>query len=204
MSTEHVLTIPTQRLRDVGMFQGFTTDIAAYLPLLCDPTALRFLPRDAAESDPEHKQLIPYVVLLHGDCVFVYTRSRKGGESRLHALRSLGIGGHINPGDGPLASAYFAGMRRELVEEVDLGHEPAIEAIRLIGFINDDSLPVGTVHLGVVHLLELSEPIAKPREEQLAETGFVSISEAREGRERFETWSQFLLDGILGERHGTT
>ncbi len=197
---EQVLAIPTQRLREAGLFQGFTTDVARYLPLLTDPTALRFLPRDEAETDPEHKQLIPYVVLRAGTHLFAYTRSKKGGEARLHALRSLGIGGHINPIDGARTTAYFVGMRRELIEEVDLGFEPPLEAIRLIGFINDDSLAVGRVHLGVVHLLELSAPTARPREEQLSEAGFLSIEAVRAERDRYETWSRFLLDDLLGER----
>jgi len=195
--TEQVLAVPTQRLRDAGLFQGFTSDVARYLPLLTDPAGLVFLPRDAAEADPEHKQLIPYVVLRGGDLVFAYTRTKKGGESRLHALRSLGIGGHINPVDGDLASAYFAGMARELVEEVELGFTPPAEAIRLVGFINDDSLPVGRVHLGVVHLLELAAPIARPREEQLGEAGFVPIDDVRAERERFETWSRFVVDALF-------
>lgn len=191
--TELVLAVPTERLRAAGLFQGFTAEVARYLPLLTDPSALRFLPRDEAELDPEHKQLIPYVVLRHGAQVFAYTRGQQGGEARLHALRSLGIGGHINPSDGDLSAAYLTGMRRELVEEVDLGFEPAATELRLVGFINDDALPVGRVHLGVVHVLDVPSPTARPREEQLADAGFVSIAAARGECERFETWSRFLL-----------
>jgi predicted NUDIX family phosphoesterase len=199
---EYVLVIPTERLRAAGLFQGFTSDVDRYLPLLTDPTALRFLPRDEAEADPEHKQLIPYVVLRHGGTVFAYTRGKKGGEARLHALRSLGIGGHINPVDGAMSAAYVVGMRRELIEEVDLGHEPPGEAFRLVGFINDDALPVGRVHLGVVHLLDLPGPTARPREEQLAEAGFVAIADALAERERFETWSRFLLEEFFTGESG--
>jgi predicted NUDIX family phosphoesterase len=196
-ATEFVLVVPTERLRTAGLFQGFSNDIERYLPLLTDPAALRFLPRDEAEGDPEHKQLIPYVVLRHGEQVFAYTRSKKGGEARLHALRSLGIGGHINPIDGPLSAAYVAGMLRELIEEVDLGYDPPAEAIRLVGFINDDALPVGRVHLGVVHVLEVPTATVRPREEQLSEAGFVDIRAAVAERERFETWSRFLLDALF-------
>lgn len=203
-SEEQVLAIPTQRLREAGLFHGFTTEIDRYLPLLRDPTALRFLPRAAAELDPEHKQLIPYIVLRCRDQVFTYTRGKKGGESRLHALRSLGIGGHINPIDGVLDSAYFTGMQRELIEEVDLGMIPDREAIRLVGFINDDTLAVGRVHLGVVHVLDLPAPRVQSREEQLDEAGWVSLQEAWEERVKYETWSQFLLENLPGERQLAT
>lgn len=195
-AVEQVLAIPTRRLREAGLFQGFTNDVARYQHLLVDPS-LCFLPRPEAEADPEYKQLIPYIVLRCGDQVFSYTRSKKGGESRLHALRSLGIGGHINPVDGELGTAYFSGMLRELLEEVDLGLMPAQKLLQLVGFINDDSLAVGKVHLGIVHLLEVPNTLARPREEQLGEASFISVETARTERTNYETWSQFLLDQVL-------
>ena len=58
-----------------------------------------FLDRAAAEDDPCHKQLIPYCIFRHRDRILHYTRGKSGGESRLHALGSVGIGGHVNPID---------------------------------------------------------------------------------------------------------
>ena len=69
---------------------------------------------------------------------------------------------------------------------------------RVIGLINDDATPVGQVHLGIVHLFELAEPSVRRREAVLTESGFAPLTELRRDRERFETWSQFLLaDGVL-------
>jgi predicted NUDIX family phosphoesterase len=195
---EHVLVVPTARLQQLGVFQGFCPRIETYLPALLDPAHLRFLPRSAAENDPSFKQLIPYIVLRCGTQVFHYTRGQAGGEARLRALRSLGVGGHISDADGDLTGdLYRAGMQREIGEEVDLS---CAYTERMVGLINDDATPVGRVHLGVVHVFDLAEPQARRREEALTACGFAPVAELRRHQEEFETWSQFLLgsDGLLG------
>jgi predicted NUDIX family phosphoesterase len=132
-------------------------------------------------------------VLRCGDQLFHYTRGKAGTEARLRSLRSVGVGGHISSDDGVLPpDAYRAGMRRELEEEIIL-ESPYKE--QTLGLINDDRTPVGQVHLGVVHLLDLPEPRVRRREEALAECGFSPLAELRNQRTAFETWSQFLLEG---------
>jgi predicted NUDIX family phosphoesterase len=190
--SERVLVVPTAVLHEAGLFHGFRDDVARYLPLLLDATKLRYMPRDEAETDPTFKQLIPYVVLRHAGKVFHYTRGG-GGEKRLHAKRSIGIGGHISLEDGGSSrDAYRTGMLRELAEEVALEGE---YTERCFGLINDDRTPVGQVHLGIVHVLDLSSPVVRSREEALVARGFAPVADLRKDREVFETWSQFLLDG---------
>jgi predicted NUDIX family phosphoesterase len=189
---ERVLVVPTARFHQLGVFQGFSTRVDEYLPALLDPAHLRFLERSAAETDPGFKQLIPYVVLRWRDEVFHYTRGSGGGEVRLRARRSLGIGGHICVEDGDVSGdLYRTGMLREVAEEVHLECE-YVE--RTIGLINDDATPVGQVHLGVVHLFELASPNVQRREEVLMASGFAPLADLRRRREEFETWSQFLLE----------
>ena len=149
--SEHVLAVPTAVLREAGLFPGFTDRVEHYLPIVLDPSRLCFLPRDEAEIDPSFKQLIPYLVLRHGGRVFHYRR-RGGGEKRLDAQRSIGIGGHITDADGAVTRGYRTGLLRELAEEVELagGYRE-----RCVGLINDDRTPVGQVHLGIVHVLDL-------------------------------------------------
>ena len=189
---ERVLVVPTQVFHALGLFQGFNPEIDRYLPALLDPAHLHFLRRGDAETDPSFKQLIPYVVLRWRDQLFHYTRGAAGGEARLRAKRSIGVGGHICVEDGPVETAYRAGLRREVAEEVALGC--AYEE-RPLGLINDDATPVGQVHLGIVHVFDLAEPRAERREAALAEAGFARLSDLRERRDEFETWSRFLLDG---------
>ena len=146
------------------------------------------------------KQIIPYVVLRCGDSVFCYTRGKSQGEARLHRRRSVGVGGHVAESDAEgrrSIEAYQMAMRRELDEEVEVASPGAM---RLVGLINDDSTPVGSVHLGVVHLLELERPEVRPREEGLAEAEFVPISQLSRSWDEFETWSQICIDAFLRAR----
>jgi predicted NUDIX family phosphoesterase len=192
-AAERVLVVPTSRFRALGVFHGFTPRIADYLPALLDPTHLTYLPRSQVETDPTFKQLIPYVVLRWRDQVFHYTRAEAGTETRLRALRSLGIGGHISEQDGSSsADPYRTGLLREIAEEIVLDSELHE---RVIGLINDDRTPVGQVHLGVVHVLDLLESRVRLQDEALRDGGFASLAQLRQRRAEFETWSQFLLDG---------
>jgi predicted NUDIX family phosphoesterase len=127
------------------------------------------------------------------DQVFHYTRGKAGTETRLQALRSLGVGGHISEWDGGLfEEPYRSGMLREVKEEVEL--DSAYEE-SCIGLINDDSTQVGQVHLGIVHVFDLKEPKVRRREQALTKSGFITIAELTYQRNQFETWSQFLIDG---------
>jgi len=191
---EKVLVIPTSVFHGVGVFQGLCRDVDRYAPTLLDPAHFSFMPRSLAEHDPSFKQLIPYVILRYRDQLFHYTRGQGGGEKRLRALRSVGIGGHINPQDQDAAAhPYRQGMLRELAEEVviDTAYDESC-----IGFINDDATPVGQVHLGVVHLFELERPAVSRREEHLTNAGFAPIHELVRDMDAFETWSQFVLDEL--------
>jgi predicted NUDIX family phosphoesterase len=196
VTDELVLAVPRPVLEACGTFHGFTPDAERYLPRLLDPAALLFLPRRQAEDDPAFKQLIPYAVLRCGGLVFHYRRGKAGTEARLRALRSIGVGGHIDAADADAGDPYLAGLFRELAEEVDVG---AGWSQRCVGLINDDRTPVGAVHLGVVHLFDLQEPRARRREAALEGDGFAPLDELRRDLAAFETWSQFLLEGdVLG------
>jgi predicted NUDIX family phosphoesterase len=199
VATEHVLVVPTEVFHRLGHFQGFCGDTERYLRGLLDPIHTRYRPRSSMEQDPSFKQLIPYVIFRHRDAagdtfVFQYTRGTGQGESRLHAKRSIGIGGHISADDSAQVSAYEEGMRRELEEEVVI--DTAYSA-RMVGLINDDETEVGRVHLGVVHLLDVEQPAVQPRESEIIDAGFRPVSELLADMNRFETWSQICLKALF-------
>jgi len=198
---EKVLVIPTERFRAAGYFHGLRAADSAYRDTLLDASAFSFRPRYEVETDPSFKQLIPYIVLKCGELVFHYRRGSSGTETRLQALRSVGIGGHISEADAVGGiDPYQTGMMRELTEEVELG---CGFTERCIGFINDDRTPVGSVHLGVVHIFELEAPSARSREDALADAGFAKWSELLREAEQFETWSQFVFDFLREATTGT-
>ncbi len=203
---EDVLVVPRSLFDRVGAFQGFCGDVAAYLPALLDRTHTSWRPRSTVEDDPSFKQLIPYCVLSWRDAsgvphYFAYTRGGGQSEARLRAKRSLGIGGHISSIDGEHGddTSYDAGMRRELAEEIAID---GAWTARCVGLINDDSNAVGSVHLGIVHVLELDRPGVASRESELIDCGFSTLDVLMADRDRFETWSQITLDAIREGRLG--
>jgi predicted NUDIX family phosphoesterase len=152
----------------------------------------RYLERPAAEEDLLHKQLIPYVVVRDGSRVFLMERTDAGGDRRLHRKASIGVGGHLNPvdeGDDPL----MAGLRREWEEELVADWSPAF---RLIGLLNDDSNPVGAVHLGVVFEVEAAGRSVDVREHHKLAGSFVEPDRVRAVWDRMETWSQLAAEAL--------
>jgi predicted NUDIX family phosphoesterase len=158
---EHILVIPESVVNEIGKLEGFEADVERFLEPILRSDQLSFQPRSEMENDPNYKQLIPYVLLQwtdeEGDTkLFTYTRGGGSGESRLHAKRSVGIGGHISREDAAGGTdPYSTGMQRELSEEVRL--ESAYSESR-DGLIYDPSNDVGKVHLGVVHRFVLERP----------------------------------------------
>lgn len=191
---EEVLVIPESRMELLGGFKGFRSFCDQAFQALLNPEFMQFRPRSQVEDDPSYKQLIPYMILqaqVDGQPqVFHYTRGKGQGEKRLHALKSIGIGGHISREDAAGDDLYRSGMQRELQEET-IVDSPYQE--ELVGFIYDDSSPVGRVHLGVVHRLILERPAARAREIDLTDSGFAPVAQLKSQLDRFETWSQLCL-----------
>lgn len=192
MSEELVLGLPLAEVEALGRFTGLTTDSDRYWPALLDGS-LSFRPRSACETDPSWLQLIPYLVLEHDGRLFHYARSKSGGEARLHARRSIGIGGHINPADGTPAESYRVGLERELAEEVDA---PPARGERLLGLVYDPTTPVGAVHLGVVHVVSLTSDRVTPRDPAIAAAGWADAETLKSQIDQFESWSQLTLRAI--------
>lgn len=194
---EQVLVVPRTLLEEIGIFHGIrpvVPDDAAITKLL-DPANHFFMDRATAEEDPSHKQIIPYCVFRHGNSILHYTRGKAGGESRLHAQRSVGVGGHINPvdmdGGKKGAAAYQAAVSREIDEELLISGK---HNHRIIALLNDDTNPVGQVHLGVVHLVELETTDVASREDAIANLGFAQLGDlAGSMFESLETWSQHCI-----------
>ncbi|MBS0208479.1 MAG: phosphoesterase [Planctomycetes bacterium] len=205
---ERVLVVPTSLFHEVGHFQGFSTETERYLKHLLQPQHMSYRLRSEMEQDPTFKQLIPYVVFRYRDPagrdhLFQYTRGRGQGEGRLHAKRSVGIGGHISSEDANLADAdpYQEGLRRELNEEVAID-TPYTE--QCVGLINDDQTEVGRVHLGVAHLFDVEQPLVQPRESELVDSGFRPLDELLGQLDQFETWSQICLRALFVDAPAAT
>jgi predicted NUDIX family phosphoesterase len=159
-SEERVMTIPrfeldNYRIPAVGL---------ALLPGMIDEITERgfvmYPRRSLVESNLNCKHVAVYILVwFEYESVryyLTYQRGQKGdGEDRLASLWSLGVGGHVNHQDLGVEGA----MVREFSEEV-----PALNAFRLagawklLGVINDESNPVGSVHLGALVAMEIRPP----------------------------------------------
>ena len=202
---EHVLVVPTEFFHELGHFQGFSKDVDRYLAPVLESGQLSYKPRGAMEEDPSFKQLIPYVLFRYTDSdgiqsLFSYQRGGSSGEARLKSKRSVGVGGHISTLDHVesepgAADVYRRGLERELEEEVSID-SPYEEC--QVGMINDDETPVGRVHLGVVHIFDVEEPLVAPREDNLADARFIPVSEILESVDSYESWSQIAVQALFG------
>lgn len=202
VAEERVLVIPTSEFQRLGHFQGFSSELDAYLPALLESDHLSYRPRGEMEQDPSFKQLIPYMIFRYTDSagterLFNYTRGDGQGEKRLHALRSVGIGGHISTDDaeaGAIEAVYRVGMERELAEEIHLDTAYTEECV---GLINDDETPVGRVHLGVVHLFDVAEPVIQAREPDIVDACFAPVEDLVSELDQFESWSQIVVRALF-------
>jgi predicted NUDIX family phosphoesterase len=197
MAEELVLVFPRQLLDTLGDFQGIQLDASCYIGSILDGRQTRFMLRSHAEENPGFKQIIPYVLIRQGDRWLHYVRGKGSGEKRLVAKGSIGVGGHINPEDQSLFDSgrdfYERAVQRELHEELRIDGE---FHTRIVALLNDDSTPVGRVHLGVVHVCDLTDENVSRGEASLTELRFLSFQELQNRREQLESWSQFCLDHL--------
>ena len=192
---ERVLVLPRDEVPGGCDFTGVRDASDATMGALQAATTAygQFLDRPVAEEDPAFKQLIPYVVVRDGALVYLMERTAAGGDPRLHGKASIGVGGHLNPvdeGEDPLTD----GLRREWAEELVADWEPEF---RLVGLLNDDSNPVGSVHLGVVFEVEAAGRPVEVREHDKLTGRFATLTDVRAAWDRMETWSRLVADHLL-------
>jgi len=197
VADEKVLVFPRSIFEQLGVFQGFRAEVDRYLPVILDKKNNSFQSRAQAETNPNFKQIIPYVVVTDGKSILHYVRGKKAGEQRLVAKGSIGIGGHINDEDHSLFTvglqAFQEAVQREVCEELAI--QGPFDA-KPVGLINDDSTEVGRVHFGVVHVLFRTPEQVKKNEQVITQVEFISIEELKKRREQMETWSQLCLDNL--------
>jgi predicted NUDIX family phosphoesterase len=191
---EFVLVLPRDRVPGGSDFTGVREADERTMAELQAAVAThgRFMERPLAEEDPTFKQLIPYVVVRDGARVYLMERTAAGGDVRLHGRASIGVGGHVNPVDDG-ADPLTDGLRREWSEELVADWEPEF---RLVGLLNDDSNPVGSVHLGVVFEVESGGRPVEVREHDKLTGRFASADEVRAAWARMETWSRLVAEHL--------
>jgi predicted NUDIX family phosphoesterase len=198
MADELVLVVPTAAVIAqlgagdawLGIRPAGEADLAA---LIQDHGAFR--PRSVMETDPSWKQVIPYPVLRDGDAWFLMRRTKAGSDARLHDRFSIGVGGHVNPEDGGLDGDLGLALRREWHEELVVDFVPEF---RFVGLLNDDTTPVGQVHLGLVYEGDAAGRPVAIRETDKLSGRFASAAEVAAVSDRLETWSRIAFEWLEG------
>ena len=155
-----------------------------------------FLRRSELEEDSSFKQIIPYAIISNKEAFYLFRRRSGQTEKRLHNKFSLGVGGHMNP-DGSMESKeqYLINeLKRELYDEVKLLNGCLIEDIEFIGFINDDTIPVGRVHIGLLYNIHVSNKEVYINETDKMTADWVDKSNLAEFYKGMETWTKIIFD----------
>lgn len=198
---ELVLAVDAQAVfGTIGKFRGLRRESPEVWKMLASRAG--FYRRSMLENDPAYKQLISYTVFVSKGQIFVMKRLKAQAESRLRGHLSVGVGGHMNPvpetgWPGKRAIYRFkalvhANILREMREEVIIPWTPHLT---FLGFLNDDETEVGRVHLGIVCLATLAQPLLAIRETDKMLGAWVPMSKLQD-LGRFESWSSLLLSTI--------
>jgi len=194
VATERVLVVRRDDMFPDGAWHGFVADdLDRHQRVIREQHF--FKPRAEVENDASFQQIIPYVVFRHGDRYLLTHRLRASSEKRLRKQYSLGVGGHINPGDLEGGDPILDGLKREWSEEVI--YEGRFEA-RMLGLLNEDSSPVSKVHLGVVFLVDGDTPDIRIRETDKLAGELLTLEEMRMYYLAMESWSQIVYDRLAG------
>lgn len=168
---------------------------AATWPLAAWPQRWHWHSRAHAETDESRLQLIPYL-LLENAAGQLWTYRRKGGDPRVQARFSCGVGGHVDFEDAreSLAETAAVALQRELAEELVA---PDCSPPEPCAWLYEHHSAIGRTHLGLIYRarwLGAAPPRTAP-DEALEAQGFMA-AEAIAADPRFELWSR------LAARHG--
>lgn len=188
---EHIAVFTRSSFLKMGAFQGISFNAGHYMRTI---KWGRYKPRAEAELNRNWVQPVCYILVVCGDRLLRYQRGKRGEESRLHNLYSIGIGGHINDKDG----GYMNGLCREIGEELRLG--VTIPNTKPVACLKDDTTNVGCVHLGFVHVLRVGSEEVAANCASIVKPQFIPIAEiashAVDVPDQYESWSQICLQNI--------
>lgn len=155
-----------------------------------------FRKRSELEEDPSFKQIIPYAIISNKESFCLFKRTSKQTEKRLHNKFSIGVGGHMNPSNSKESKEQYLinELKRELFEEVKLLNGCLIEDIEFIGFINDDTISVGSVHIGLLYNIHVSNKDVVINETDKMTADWIDKPDLAEFYEGMEMWTKITFD----------
>ncbi|MCB1583057.1 MAG: NUDIX domain-containing protein [Marinicella sp.] len=193
---QHILCTASQVVESALSGEGFIQTTGNIFEL----EHLWIGPRPHLERDERFKQIIPYVILSYQGKIAAYQRTQKGGENRLHNLNSIGFGGHIDAfdlayhtdGSVNLGKTIENSARREIDEELNIS---GVQSKSQLGYIVDNSNPVGRVHIGVVERWELSSEKITSNEDEIKVLGLFELEQLKQ-LSNMENWSEHIINKL--------
>jgi predicted NUDIX family phosphoesterase len=196
---ELVFAFPTKELWNLLTYkeQGFIHGSSDDLKIIVRKGLFR--KREELEEDLSFKQIIPYGIISCNDSFYLFRRKSGQTEKRLQNLLSLGVGGHMNPGNStePEEQYLVNELKRELYEELSLLNGCLIEDIEFIGFINDDTIPVGRFHIGLLYNIVVSNKEVYVNETDKMTAEWIDRSNLNDFYEGMETWTKIAFDNYI-------
>ena len=208
---QHILAVDTSYI--LALTEGQTGYIPVPYEQLCANINKHLVlrRRHELEQDPEHLQILPYIVVVKGDPqdlttakFVVYRRGATVGEARLSGNASIGFGGHVDLQDVMSVHSVIdfeqtvsECAEREVDEEVNLNEMFHSEALQYQGLIVDHSNDVGKVHLGVVFFYQIGENVSPMiNEDELTLLGELTLSQLTAAQAQgmnLESWSNLIV-----------
>tara|TARA_Y100000310_G_scaffold109178_1_gene107609 strand:- start:5085 stop:6851 length:1767 start_codon:yes stop_codon:yes gene_type:complete len=156
-----------------------------------------FQVRYEAEEDDLLLQPVPYILLFNekGD-IFSYKRAddiHEYGDERLFDYKSIGVGGHIIPKDGP--DYIKNNIQREFAEEIEIIGEHSRP--KIIGSLYATTRSVDRVHFGLIGVSHITGDV-RYKEGSGKAGEFIPVEKIMQHQpmDEYETWSRILINQL--------
>lgn len=163
---------------------------------------MALIPRSLADSKSapmeEWRQICTYAVVVQGGKVLVATRTKKGGEGRLHKRVTLGFGGHVNTMGEDIGDTVVRAAARELEEELGIPAGTVLYQMwPPVALLRTNHDAVSRVHLGVVFVANLElEAEVYPKDGHNTDLQWCTQRELLARYTEMERWSQLVTTAI--------
>jgi predicted NUDIX family phosphoesterase len=188
---QKILVIKTSDIFPHGIQEGFLPIPKEELFNLIDKYG-EYKRRGDVEEDENYQQIIAQIVLKVEKKIFIHRIPGSGGESRLHDLWPIFLGGHVEQSDLSIVDA----MEREFSEE--LNYHGNIINKKYIGIIKLHDNPVNKVHLGLVWIFTGDdEDFESTKDDGVVDGKFVDIKELKVYEDKMTYWSKLFYPYLL-------
>ncbi len=183
-----VLAVPAKKLFKDGVWEGLRTDLneKEFLKLV-DREGI-YKRRGDLEEDKNYKQIIPQIVLVAENKLFIHRIPQTGSEKRLHDLWPIVLGGHVDKGDLGIEEAAM----REFREEID--YQGMILKKTFFGAVHLQDNPVNRVHVGLIWIFQGDKTKFRERgDDGIIDGRFITFKEGEKYFEKMSYWSKLIF-----------